>query len=1117
MHTNQKFLRRARALLLGLYCPALLLACVPAWGMDIDIYTINANAGAPAPNVLIVLDNTSDWSEASQHWPNATTGGKQVQGQAEVAAIKQMLAGLTANVNVGVMEFVPTGSTTDGGYIRFAVTPVGPNQTGGPANNTTLSNVTTTIYNDINGPTEKRPSGAPYGDLMYDVYNYYTGVEPYACSTDVPTSLADSRGYNSTPTLPASTSQCPSNPASIYNQFFSPLSAAANCARSYVIFIGNPPQSGPTSDSAANTTALSKLGGSTTEIPLPGFTTVSGTPGSGLPGTSTPTGTFVTDTGPWNADEWARFLYQHGVPVGAAVGGVVPTQYITTYTIDVFYDAPVATQSELLASMASAGGGRYVQATSQSAILSALQSIFIEITAANSTFASASLPISATTQSKNDNQVYIGMFRPDPNSLPRWYGNLKRYQLATFSGAVDLADINGLNAVDTTTGFLVPCAVSWWTTDSTSSANNNPGNTDPSGDYWANVSGTGTSQVVNPRIFYTIESTPGLSWLTAGNDTTLAAGLCGGSTNPYSDIPDGATVEKGGVAEVLRNATSRTMLTLSGTSLVPFTATTAAISSNSTINTNIVNFIQGQDVTGEINGVASTTNRPSIHGDVIHSRPLPIDYGGTTGVVIYYGANDGTYRAVNAATGGEDWSFVAPEFFPTLQRLLDNSPVVASATTPKGFFFDGSTGLYAGANSPTVWIYPAMRRGGRMVYALNVSTPTSPSFMWKDGCPTIGSNIGCTSAALANIGQTWSTPAVAFLPGYSTTAPIVAMGGGYDTCEDQDITPATSGFCAGTTGNAFYVMDAKTGNVIQAFSSYLDNNGASYALPRSIATDVSYVDINYDGIVDAAYVADTGGNLYRVNFSDANYNPLPPASWTMTRVAYTNGAGRKFLFTPATLAYNGNVYLAIGSGDREHPLITNYPYTTPITNRFYVYLDNPARTTSTNLDGDNMLNSTEADSATCTSATVTPGSTFYGWYMDLTANGVGEQTVTSALIVSGTVTFSTNRPVSSTNSCVNSLGEARGYWLDLLNGSGAISSTPGVCGGAQSSTFTGGGLPPSPVMATVDINGLQTTVVLGAVQQNGGASSPIGAQQSSPPITATRSRVYWRFMGGDTH
>ena len=63
-----------------------------------------------------------------------------------------------------------------------------------------------------------------------------------------------------------------------------------------------------------------------------------------------------------------------------------------------------------------------------------LGDIFAKIQATNSTFASASLPVSATNRAVNANEVYIGMFRPDAAAKPLWYGNLKRYKIGNFGG-----------------------------------------------------------------------------------------------------------------------------------------------------------------------------------------------------------------------------------------------------------------------------------------------------------------------------------------------------------------------------------------------------------------------------------------------------------------------------------------------------------------------------------------------------------------------------------------------------------------------------------------------------------------------------------------------------------
>ena len=153
-----------------------------------------------------------------------------------------------------------------------------------------------------------------------------------------------------------------------------------------------------------------------------------------------------------------------------------------------------------------------------------------------------------------------------------------------------------------------------------------------------------------------------------------------------------------------------------------------------------------------------------------------------------------------------------------------------------------------------------------------------------------------------------------------------------------------------------------------------------------------------------------------------------------------------------------------GSGDREHPLSWQYPYTSTA-NRFYVALDNLADKPTTDEAGLNMDSSlTNSTSPTdCNSPNVLPNGSSRGWFMQLQQ---GEQVVTSSLIVAGTVMFSTNRPiVGNAASCSTALGEARGYVVSLFNASGAIGAD-GTCGGTRSSVFAGGGLPPSPVLAS---------------------------------------------------
>jgi type IV pilus assembly protein PilY1 len=1018
--------------ILALICSAIVLSPIRAAAEDIDIYTGASAGSSDAPNVMILLDNSPNWSRASQHWPD--NGGN--QGQAELAAIKSVISDLYAgsqnpNINVGLAlltEYAGTSANggtpgTGGAYIRF-----GARDLSVATNRNGLSNILDGIYNNITSPNEKVNGMANKDEAagFYELYKYFSGLSFYT-GDPAQNPNADIQG-NANARTAAQQPGISSGWALVNGVYQTPISSGKPCARNFIIYIAN------------NANNIGSTGRSAYQ---PSVVTVG------------PAMAATAGINTWT-DEWTRYLYMNGVvvPSGSNNGAVA------TYILDAYNAQQNTDYSASLQHAAVVGGGRYFQVGTQAAIKAALATIFAEIQSINSTFASASLPVNTTTRSQDLNQVFIPMFRPDANAAPRWMGNLKRYQIVQTSGSLLLGDASGNQADNPSTGFLNDCATSFWTSDS--------------GTYWNNVP-----------------------------ETPPAKGNCPSSAySAYSDSPDGPIVEKGGVAEILRKgnnppttnttptwAVNRTVYTSSGTSLTAFNTTSSGLSAS------LVNFILGQDANDENGNGNTTETRPSIHGDAVHSRPVPVDYGGSTGVTIYYGANDGTLRAVDASTGKELWAFVAPEFYSRLSRLMANSPLVnypsvSSLVTPtpqpKDYFFDGSIGLYQNADNSKVWIYPTMRRGGRMIYAFDVTSRTSPTIKWKVGCPNLTNDTGC-SAGFTGIGQTWSKPQVAAaINGYDH--PVVIVGGGYDTCEDANsATPS----CGSTKGGVVYVLDAETGAIVQSFST-----------TRSVVADVALISLTTAGKIDHAYAVDTGGNIYRLDFGTT------VASWTMNRVAYTNGGGRKFFFTPALLgASSTKIYVALGSGDREHPLQSHYPYGN-VTNRFYVYMDNVNVTTATNLD-DTALMSDFSSATTCDTAGVLPNSVNKkGWFMNLP--NTGEQTISSALIVGGMVTFNTNYPVPpAQGTCSTSLGAANGYWLNLFNASGGIGVT-GNCGGTRSGPFSSGGMPPSPVIGVVPVNGVNQTIVIGAARREGGSTSVVAPQNPLPQMAPKKKLIYWK-------
>lgn len=1106
---------------------------------DIDIFTGDSGGSSADPNVLIVLDNSSNWSASNQGWPTDATppvncgNDCNKQGYYELKAIRTVLLGLQnrlgsgsgdLGVNLGLMLFNNSNATRDGGYVRSAIKPMT------AANLSAFIAKIDGIISNFN--TETAASSVQYGAVLFDAFKYFGGYTDtqHASNNKPPAANPSYDGVNVFGTkFWGSNNADGSKPeAGAYSGSNYIPPAQASCGRDYIIFIGNgfPAKDDvPSSDMGQVLKYLTNPStppASITEFKMPSYSCAgswsnvtpstcytddsvcnAAKPSDLVEGKSTDalyqcvkstcsgskrlvqkctsiTTTFTTpsaNAAARYADEFASFL------ANTDVSDAPGQQNVTMFAIDVYKDHPDTNQSSMLRNMAHYGKGAYFAARSADEIAAAIEKAFNQILAVNSTFASASLPVNATNRAQNENQVYIGMFRPDPDRKPRWFGNLKRYQIISAddgSGEVELGDKYGNVAVSPTTGFISNSATSFWTTDS-------PLNTSDisQGYYWSDANVSVNPSPANPDV----------------------AGPAA-----FSDLPDGPVVEKGSVAQLLRIGSGnwtpgRTLYTTSSHLSTGLVSLTAAPN----LNSNQKNWVSGSNTEGEAKKLSGTQSRPSIHGDVVHSRPLPITYG-VDNTVVYYGANDGMFRAINAQTGSEIWALMPYEFAQDnfVERLRKNEPLIkfsndtSSAALdykPKLYGWDGSIGVAQNLDNTKVWIYPTMRRGGQMVYALDVTNKNSPSIKWKHGCFS-----GTCSSGFDNMGQSWSVPVVAPVAGYATEK-VAIFGGGYDECEDADV---VSPACSSPKGANVYMVDAGDGTLLKKFST-----------ERSVASEVSVLDINSDGKADYAYVGDTGGNLYRIDMvtrtstgTNIIYQPLASNNWIIRKIA-TAGGGRKFLFQPALLPVNkyGRVYVAIGSGDREHPLKSNYPYSS-VTNRFYVYLDD-LNVSSGTVD----LNSL-ADKTTdlgCDSVSIAPTSSDKGWFMNLNQYGKGEQTVTSALVLAGQVVFSTNRPIDpDAGSCATGLGEARGYWLNLLNASGTIDQNDaGSCGGDRSSAFVSDGMPPSPVVGTVLINGKPTTVVIGAVDQNKGLSTVISPGKVLPPINPIRKRIYHKVKGID--
>jgi type IV pilus assembly protein PilY1 len=487
--------------------------------------------------------------------------------------------------------------------------------------------------------------------------------------------------------------------------------------------------------------------------------------------------------------------------------------------------------------------------------------------------------------------------------------------------------------------------------------------------------------------------------------------------------------------------------------------------------TNVGNYSVAKDQLGD--KPAGATVRPSIHGDVLHSRPIAINYGGTRGVVVFYGANDGMLRAVNGnqsglGAGQELWSFVAPEHFWYLNRLRENDPEVRYPSTPwanwwaqyRNYYFDGPIGAYQNTNTGEVILFVAMRRGGRGVYAFDVTNPDQPRLLWRVHA--------WIDADYWNLGQTWSMPRVSKIKGRAD--PVLIMGGGYDNwAEDSSPSGATA------MGQGVYVLDMRTG----ARLAYLPTD---YSVPA----DVSILDSDGDGNVDRVYAVDVRAQVYRIDIEDAAGGPIAPAAWPVTKIAaLNNGAGgtngtRKAFFAPDLVITRNYTALLFGTGDREKPL------TTVTNDRFYLIKDTKVT------KGAPAAPAVITDAGLATFGVSGAGVDPEGCAYSFAANG--ERMINQPITFGGITYFSTNRPLPpGGSSCSRS--QSRAYQIPL------------VCRAPTYRDLVGDGLPPSPVVGYVDVGGgkLVPFVIGGPNDKN----SSIEVNRAQILIPAKRKRSYW--------
>lgn len=477
------------------------------------------------------------------------------------------------------------------------------------------------------------------------------------------------------------------------------------------------------------------------------------------------------------------------------------------------------------------------------------------------------------------------------------------------------------------------------------------------------------------------------------------------SQSYWSSGADGNQVDKGGVGEVLlKRSKPRNIVTNLGDSNLE-AESNAFKTSNEEITPEVlglapkdrlerdrlIQYVHGYDSYAKTKGSNALKKRRWVLGAVLNSRPLVIPYGESKSV-IYAGANDGMFHAFDDATGEELWGFIPKELLSCLKDMARGGGLK--------YYVDGSPKAYI-TPSKKIIIF-GLRRGGSSYYALDVTDPESPKFLWKIGPETPG---------YSEIGQSWSTPHIGKIRFGTSAKAVCFIGGGYD--ENQDKKSATTD---DKRGRAVYVVDILTGEQIWRWDYGRDPN-----MKYSIPSDISRVDTDGDGFVDRLYVGDMGGRMWRFDIKAPDTN-----AWSGKIVFNTNiqtaTAKKKIFYPPDVTLEKGYKMLFFGTGDREHPSETN------VTNKFYAIRDKGLNDA---LSEENLLNVTGGLAATENLQNKE------GWFISLDENR-GEKVKGGTVVGYGVAYFTTFAPSSKGGEDI-----ARVYALNYQSGNPIVNLNPG--------------------------------------------------------------------------
>jgi type IV pilus assembly protein PilY1 len=662
---------------------------------------------------------------------------------------------------------------------------------------------------------------------------------------------------------------------------------------------------------------------------------------------------------------------------------VIGNQKVVTYMIG--FGTEVAKSQPFMNAVAKAGGTENAFTTGDAAGLTAtLEQIFSGVVdGSDTTFVAPTVSVNAFNRSQNLNELYVSVFAP--SKLTHWAGNLKKYRIYK-------SDIHG-------TGAAAPAVdADGFFADSSQAINSANGVVD--GPKTVLGGAAASLPVPSDRKLYT--------WLT-GQSKDL--------TNADNAIKDGnAKITKELVGAV--DADERTL---------------------------VIDYARGVDVHDE--NKAGTQHYRM--GDPMHARPAILVHAGTETKpegTIFVPTNDGFLHAfqMNSQPDNSDgsatvtptterWAFVPEDFLGRLGLLYDDAPLGNRTYALDGdvrvFKYDiDQDGLVEAADGDKAYIFFGTGRGGSSYYSLDVTDPDNPQYRWKISNATTG---------FAKLGRTWSAPQIARMniAGVTQNAQklVLVFGGGYDTAQDSE--PTTYSYAEDSVGNALYIVDLETGNLLWT-ASKTGVAGANFThaeMTHSIPANITVLDTDGDRLADRMYAADMGGQIWRFDVTNGNAvgslvagGPLASLGNKGLAAGSRNYANnRRFYYAPdaAPISARGStpyMNLAIGSGYRGHPLSAKTQ------DSFYSIRDYMAAPRNQAwYNGLTVIKDADASLLDVTDIVdATVGDTKSGWKLRLKEAGTaasawrGEKVLAESTTASGVIFFPTFTPTGSTDPCL---------------------------------------------------------------------------------------------------